>query len=64
MTARAVILLGTTMVSYAVMTVVAAILTEGRTQGPLSLREVMVPAAFPLLLVVLMVVASRRRPRT
>ncbi|MFZ0834817.1 MAG: hypothetical protein WAM92_17440 [Mycobacterium sp.] len=59
MTTRAAVLLGIVLGSFALMTVIGAVLTEGRSQGPLSLGDVLVPAAIPLLLVVAITVVCR-----
>lgn len=60
-TARSATLLTLAVGSFALMTVVAALLTTGRDQGPLQLADVMVPAAVPVLLVAAATLLSRRR---
>lgn len=44
----------------AVMTVAAAVLTDGRSDGVLTLPEVAVPATIPVLLLAMFTVLSRR----
>jgi hypothetical protein len=59
-------MLGVVLTFFVVMTVVGAALTGGRAQGPLSLGDVAVPAAIPLLLVLATTLACRngfRRPK-
>lgn len=43
-----------------VMTVAAAVLTDGRSDGVLTLPEVAVPATIPVLLLAMFTVLSRR----
>jgi len=61
MTARAVVLWGIVLGSFALMTAVGAVLTDGKAQGSLSLGDVMVPAAIPVLLVIAVTAVCRTR---
>ncbi|WP_326544829.1 YeeE/YedE thiosulfate transporter family protein [Mycolicibacterium sp. ND9-15] len=59
MKARAALLVGTVLGSFALMTTIGAVMTEDHPQGPLSLGDVLVPGAIPVLLVIAITVACR-----
>lgn len=61
MTARAVALLAVVLGSFAAMTAVGAVLTDGKAETSLTLSGVLVPAAIPVLLVIGVTVACRRQ---
>lgn len=61
MTPRVAILSGSVLGSLVLMTALGAVLTDGRTHGSLSLGEVLIPAAIPLLLLIAATAASRIR---
>jgi hypothetical protein len=61
MTMRATILLVTVLGSLALTSALGAVLTEDKPQGPLSLGDVLIPAAIPVLLVIAVTMLCRRQ---
>ncbi|MDD4868455.1 MAG: hypothetical protein PHQ28_15475 [Mycobacterium sp.] len=61
MTTRAALLSAIVAGSFAAMTALGALLTHGQAEKPLTLGDVLIPAAIPVLLVVAMTVAGRKR---
>ncbi len=53
------VLSGVVLTGFVAMVALGAVLTHGRSQGPLTLADVLVPAAIPVLLVIAVTVACR-----